>query len=39
MKTSLKSILTVGGRAIALIVLETLFLAVFVLALILWLHM
>jgi uncharacterized membrane protein YadS len=38
MKTSLKSILTVGGRAIALIVLETAFLAVFVLAIILWLH-
>jgi uncharacterized integral membrane protein (TIGR00698 family) len=39
MKTSLKSILTVGGRAIALIVLETVFLALFVLAIVLWLHM
>lgn len=38
MKTSLKSMLTVGGRAIALIVLETVFLAVFVLAIILWLQ-
>lgn len=38
MKTSLKSIASVGGRAIALIVLETLFLALFVLAVVLWLR-
>ncbi len=38
MKTSLKSIASVGGRAIALIVLETLFLALFVLAVVLWLQ-
>ena len=38
MKTSLKSIASVGGRAIALIILETLFLALFVLAVVLWLR-
>ena len=38
MKTSLKSIVSVGGRAIALIVLQTLFLALFVLAVVLWLR-
>jgi len=35
-KTSLKTIATVGGRPVALIVAETLFLAVFVLAVVLW---
>lgn len=38
MKTSLRSIASVGGRAIVLIVLETLFLALFVLAVVLWLR-
>lgn len=36
MKTKLKSIASVGGRAIALIVMETLFLAAFVLVVVLW---
>jgi uncharacterized integral membrane protein (TIGR00698 family) len=36
MKTSLKAMADVGGRAIALIVAETVFLAVFVLVIVLW---
>jgi len=36
MKTSLKAMADVGGRAIALIVSETVFLAIFVLAIVVW---
>jgi uncharacterized membrane protein YadS len=36
MKTSLKAMAEVGGRAIGLIVAETVFLAVLVLAIVLW---
>ncbi len=36
MKTSLKAMAEVGGRAIALIVAETVFLAVLVLVIVLW---
>jgi len=36
MKTSLKAMAEVGGRAIGLIVAETLFLAILVLAIVLW---
>jgi uncharacterized membrane protein YadS len=36
MKTSLKAMVDVGGRAIALIVAETIFLAALVLAVVLW---
>jgi uncharacterized membrane protein YadS len=36
MKTSLKAMADVGGRAIALIVAETLFLAILVLAVVVW---
>ena len=36
MKTSLKAMAEVGGRAIALIVVETVFLATLVLAIVLW---
>jgi uncharacterized membrane protein YadS len=38
MKTSLKAMADVGGRAIALIVSETVFLAIFVLAIVVWLY-
>jgi uncharacterized membrane protein YadS len=36
MKTSLKAMADVGGRAIALIVSETVFLAIFVLTIVVW---
>jgi uncharacterized membrane protein YadS len=36
MKTSLKAMADVGGRAIALIVAETLFLAILVLVIVVW---
>jgi uncharacterized membrane protein YadS len=38
MQTSLKAMAEVGGRAIALIVAETVFLAVLVLAVVVWAH-
>jgi len=38
MKTSLKAMLSVGGRAIVLVVAETLFLTFFILAIVLWQH-